>query len=370
MASSDDDADLKLALAMSMQHESPVGAKHSSANNETVDLTSDTEDENDEDMRKAIAMSLQEPGVPERPKQPVVESSSRAKSTPSTAAHVKDTSSSQSNTSVTTNEVPSKPAGMIGLDRKAMEEERLARIGKRKREPSPERPLKQVAKPLPSQVKQTLPLRSQASRDILLQYPRGAVKRTAATKFPRTDDITIDEVLQAESLNIAVISSFMWDSEWLNAKLDPRKVKQLWIMNAKGEDIQQRWRREMEAARIPNMKLHFPPMHGITHSMHSKFLLLFGKDKLRIVIPTANMTPFDWGEVKNDWQPGVMENSMFLIDLPRNEDGTVGDRKDLTQFGKEIIHFLEKQEVGTNVVEGLLKHDFSLTDHLAFVHSM
>jgi hypothetical protein len=99
-------------------------------------------------------------------------------------------------------------------------------------------------------------------------------------------------------------------------------------------------------------------------------LLLFGKEKLRIVIPTANMTPFDWGEVKNDWQPGVMENSMFLIDLPRNENGIAGDRKDLTKFGEEVIYFLEKQEVGTNVVEGVLKHDFSQTDHLAFVHSM
>jgi hypothetical protein len=369
MASFDEDADLRLALALSMQHDSPVGTKQSSTNNKTVDLTSDAEDEdNDDDIRQAIAMSLQESGVPERPKQPVVESSSRAGSTPQTTA--KSTSSTQSITRAESDQASGKPCGMAGLDRKAMEEERLARIGKRKREPSPERPAKQVAKPSPPEVTQTLPLRTQPSGVTGLQYPKGAIKRTAATKFPRTDDITIDEVLQADSLNIAVISSFMWDSEWLNAKLDPLKIKQIWIMNAKGEDIQQRWRREMEAARIPNMKLHFPPMDGITHSMHSKFLLLFGKDKLRIVIPTANMTSFDWGEVKNGWQPGVMENSMFLIDLPRKEDGVVGDRQDLTKFGEEIIHFLEKQRVGTNVIEGVLKHDFLQTAHLAFVHSM
>ena len=36
--------------------------------------------------------------------------------------------------------------------------------------------------------------------------------------------------------------------------------------------------------------------------MHSKLMLLFHPNYLRIVVPSANLVPYDWGEV------GVMEN--------------------------------------------------------------
>lgn len=37
--------------------------------------------------------------------------------------------------------------------------------------------------------------------------------------------------------------------------------------------------------------------------MHSKLMLLFHPDYVRVVVPTANLLPFDWGE-----QGGIMEN--------------------------------------------------------------
>jgi len=36
--------------------------------------------------------------------------------------------------------------------------------------------------------------------------------------------------------------------------------------------------------------------------MHSKLMLLFHPEYLRVVVPTANLTNYDWGET------GVMEN--------------------------------------------------------------
>lgn len=55
-------------------------------------------------------------------------------------------------------------------------------------------------------------------------------------------------------------------------------------------------------ANVPsNMRFCFPPMHGVG-SMHSKLQLLKYADRLRIVIPTGNLVPYDWGET------GVMEN--------------------------------------------------------------
>jgi hypothetical protein len=334
-----DDEDLKLAMAMSLQEGSPRPTRDTtaSAKNDPIDLTSDSDDNEDEDLRRAIALSIQESSN--------IDTEQSSATTVAKAAAVDKTS------------------GFMGMDRKAMEQERLARLGKRKRDASPERPSKQVARPLAAK---------EAPGATRLQYPTGAIKRTFASKYPRTDDITIDELLEASKVNIAVISSFQYDSDWLYEKLDPIKVKQIWLMNGKfkGEDVQPKIIQQWKESGVPNLKLHFPPMGGMIANMHSKLMLLFGKEKVRIVIPTANMTQTDWGEVPNDWQPGLMENSVFLIDLPRRRDDTVTKIGDLTPFGRELVHFLQKQEVGAQVVEGLLKFDFTETRHLAFVHSM
>jgi hypothetical protein len=358
MTSSDDDEDLKFAMAMSLQ-DSSSSTLQSTAITNTIDLTSDSEDEA-EDVRRAIALSLKNGNMssPSRKPQPELSPSS----TVITRSIVENKQSTEPKISTVAS------SSLSGLDRKAMEQERLARLGKRKRDPSPDRPSKQVAKPATAQTPGYNTVNSSSSG--VLQYPIGAIKRTFATKYPRTDDITIDEVLDGPNVDIAVMSSFMWDWEWLEKKLNPARVKQIWIMNAKGRDVQERWREEMEACNIPNMRLHFPPMDGSILSMHSKFMLLFGKERLRFVVPTANMTPIDWGEVTNAWQPGVMENSVFLIDLPRRADGKVGEKGNLTVFGKELVYFLEQQKVDDKVVEGMLKFDFAHTGHLAFVHSM
>lgn len=367
-AHEDEGESVKRALTTSSQ-QSSTNAPPGLTNSGAVDLTSDTDDE-DEDLRRAIALSLQQ-------SEQVVGTDSRAGkgSFPTKYTTTSDESKDpiqpradilQPKESVT----PAGRTGILGLDRKIMEQERLARLGKRKRDTSPEQPSKRSERMPSPTTPPTIRNTHDSSKLVELQYPRGVIKRTFATKYPRTDDITVDELLQASSVNIAVISSFMWDAEWLYKKLDPTKVKQIWIMNAKEEDVQQRWVREMKETGVPNLKVHFPPMDGMTSSMHSKFMLLFGKDKLRFVVPTANMTRIDWGEVANDWQPGVMENTVFLVDLPRRADAEVGRKAELTSFGQELVYFLEQQQVAKKVIEGVQKFDFSQTGHLAFVHSM
>lgn len=368
MAHFDDDEDLQLAVALSLQQSPVQDSIATNPDNEAIDLTSDTEDEDeDENMRRAIALSLLE-STGSQDTAAVARTSSPAATTVSNPIDV--AKPAKESTSAVSLQASGRPANMFGIDRNAMEQERLARLGKRKRSSSPERPSKQVAKTCPAKQTQSSNIKTATPPNSELQYPRGAIKRTFATKYPRTDDITLDEVLQANTVDIAVISSFMWDAEWLWKKLSPVRTKQIWIMNVKDKETQERYRREMHETQVPNLKIHYPPMNGMIQAMHSKLMLLFGKSKLRIVVPTANMTPIDWGEVENDWQPGCMENSVFLIDLPRREDGIGGDVKDVSNFGTELTHFLKKQEVGNNVIEGVLKFDFSQTDHLAFVHSM
>lgn len=367
MATPSEEEDLKLAIALSMNGSPGFATDRPSANREVVDLTSDTSDE-DDDIRKAIAMSLQQSATGSGAETTVYEKGS-ASSTSANKDKIVAPSPSSFDTVLPSASYAS--SSILGLNRKKMEEERLARLGKRKRGPSPDRLSKQIAKgPPPAESSNSIGKQPQIARGSHSDYQTGAIKRTFASKYPRTDDITFDEVLQADRVNIAVISSFMWDSDWLSRKLNPLKVKQIWIMNAKERDVQERFRQDLKDSGVPNLKMHFPPMDGMVHSMHSKFMLLFGEKKLRFVVCTANMTPFDWGEVKNDWQPGVMENSVFLIDLPRNADGNVGDKASLTTFGKELIHFLEKQQVDQKVIEGVSKFDFEQTGHLGFVHSI
>lgn len=58
---------------------------------------------------------------------------------------------------------------------------------------------------------------------------------------------------------------------------------------------------------MPSIRLCFPPMDGQVNCMHSKLMLLFRSNSLRLVVPTANLTPHDWGE------SNLMENaSVFL----------------------------------------------------------
>ncbi|KAF3046938.1 hypothetical protein E8E12_008410 [Didymella heteroderae] len=363
MATSNHDEDLKLALALSMQ-QSPAGA----SKNAVVDLTSDHEgdDGEDEALKRAIALSMQDIA-----QSPNTTSTTTRYQQPSAITSPSEELTQQAAKTTVDSMPKSLSRSSFAMDRKTMEAERLARLEerKRKRTPSPDRPTKQPSKTLALTMMKDL-TKSRSQVDPVLQYPQGVIKRTFATRFPRNDDITIDEVLQASTVSIAVISSFQWDAEWLSRKLSHTKVKQYWVMNARDAETQARWRRDLVHCGIPNLRIHFPPMNTAVGSAHSKYMLLVGEKKLRIVISTANMEPEYWGEVKNEWQPGVLENSVFFIDLPRRADGLVGSVNELTPFGRELVHFLEAQQIDQWVVQGVLKFDFSHTGHLAFVHSI
>ena len=99
--------------------------------------------------------------------------------------------------------------------------------------------------------------------------------------------------------------------------------------------------------------------------MHSKLMLLFHKEKLRVVIASANLVPHDWGE------NGIMENVVFLVDLPRVEKDKAGDANEtFTQFAKDLVRFLDAQGVDEDVKHGLRNFDFSKTGHLELVWNM
>ncbi|KZF21292.1 phospholipase D/nuclease [Xylona heveae TC161] len=212
---------------------------------------------------------------------------------------------------------------------------------------------------------ESLPKTTNVPDKTTLEYPRGVVKRTWAFRYERKDDIKIEEVLRKADLNIAVLSSFQWDMEWIVNKLDQTRTKMIFVMQAKEEATREQYRRETAYAK--HVRLCFPPMDGQVNCMHSKLMLLFYKDFLRVVVPTANLVPYDWGET------GVMENTVFLIDLPRRPQDAPRlniDENNSTLFQRELVYFLESMGMHEDVRRGLLNFDFTATKDIAFVHTI
>ncbi|KAI1328497.1 tyrosyl-DNA phosphodiesterase-domain-containing protein [Xylariaceae sp. FL0255] len=277
--------------------------------------------------------------------------------------------------------------GLGGLDRKKMEEERLARAAaaaaaaaaaKRKAgaagiedvEP-PSLRLKRshesgsavsrsVAPPT-GDVQARVKAHDADPGTIKLPFPKGVVKKTWASGFPRKDDdIKIEEVFQKDKLQLAVLSSFQWDDDFLLSKIDIRKTKIVCIAFATNEAHQEEMRANVPRDRI---RFCFPPM-GPAGSMHSKLQLLKFPGYMRIVIPTGNLVPYDWGET------GMMENMVFLIDLPLITNVDSRPSKPATLFGQELCYFLEASDLGESLIKSLTTYDFSETERYRFVHTI
>lgn len=195
------------------------------------ELSSDADD--DEALRYAIALSLQDQ-----------DQASPACEAPSTASSAREDSRR-----------PDASLGLLSLDRKRMEEERLARLAKKRpRSPSHSEDDDDVVEVPPPRKKHVPPppTPSKAIRpDTTVPYPDGAVKRTWVRGYPRTgDDIKIEEVLQKDKLLLAMLSSFQWDEEWMISKLDMTRTK-LVLAAFAADDLQVRSRAVYPSYSVP-----------------------------------------------------------------------------------------------------------------------
>lgn len=209
------------------------------------------EDDEDEDLKRAIALSLQG-------------SEDTAKNPPNSSHGNKEPGPPSDAESSAADHAPLQSSGLLGLNRKQMEEERLARIAKRKADDVGDidhRPVKHSKNELNQPARQgssgsvsteyaskigvpqarhesadSKPRLLTPSRTSAVQFPKGVVKKTYAQYCPRTgDDITIEEVFQRSDLELAVLSSFLWDMEWLFSKIDTKLTRFLLVMQAKDE---------------------------------------------------------------------------------------------------------------------------------------
>lgn len=170
-------------------------------------------DDEDEALRYAIALSLQDEQSSATP---------NSNSGPSSSL-LRDSNRAPVST------------GLHSLDRQKMEQERLQRLAKRHRSPSAEEDDDVVEVPPPKRKPPPEPksYSVDGASSVRLPYPDGVVKRTWARGYRRcADDITIEEIFQKDKLEIAVLSSFQWDEDWMMSKLDMRKTKVLLVAYA------------------------------------------------------------------------------------------------------------------------------------------
>ena len=172
----------------------------------------------DEDLKAAISLSLQEEG------HQVINIDSD------------DDNVAPKHVDIAGNKTTAPISGLLGLDRKKMEQERLARKRKVSLSPSPTRKAQKTGnigdtRSLEASCRLAPDSKSRISASLESPLPskrpsgscflKPVVKKTWALGHERTgNDIKLEEVLQKNDLILAVLSSFQWDIEWLFAKLD------------------------------------------------------------------------------------------------------------------------------------------------------
>lgn len=271
MSDNESDEDLKRAIAMSLADQPESSSLKKAV---VIDLISSDEDEDDDLDAPVIARKITSTKV--------ISNKQEVQSTEASTSHTQkpkitsDHASSQ-NANIRTDMKP--PAGatdispspnpspltLLGLDRKKMEEERLLRIQqrakpdqqistpgpegrKRKASPSLPHPSSQRSKPSDSKVASDdrplssaqgapLPIPSprEHERSLGVEYPDGVVKKTWVQGSPRQgDDIKFEEVLQKNDLELAVLSAFQIEPDWVASKLKP-ETKVVFVLQAKTE---------------------------------------------------------------------------------------------------------------------------------------
>ncbi|KAK8066562.1 tyrosyl-DNA phosphodiesterase domain-containing protein [Apiospora hydei] len=406
----DDEAALRYAIALSLQDGAGAGQGNPSTSDDPIQLSSDDEDEDD----------LEKP--------PVYRPSHRLRQQDDMQGTKREEEEEVKPSSPAAQQQTTQPAqsglAALGLDRKKMEEERLARLGKRKAPDSEQdsqdrnrRPRTVSASPgkqlqhatalvegafraspstgvplstsqgrpsMPMPMSMPLPLPPPTSGG--LRWPKGVVRKTWAAGFhPQGTKSRSTKYSKRTSYSwpLSAPCCSQWDDEWMLSKINVSRTKLMCIAYASSDQQ----RKEIEA-NVPNenVRFCFPTMLPMG-SMHSKLQLLRFPNHLRIVVPSGNFVPYDWGET------GAMENVrnpshhayppacaaaasltamqvVFIIDLPKVQTPDAAAANKLTMFGEELCYFLTAQGLDKGLVTSLTKYDFSETNRYAFVHTI
>jgi hypothetical protein len=217
--------------------------------------------------------------------------------------------------------------------------------------------------------------RRKNNRQCTTQYLEGVFKQVRVLGHIRPNDITLPEVLDVPALHEAVVSSFAWDIHWLLSEVGLGWVKTTFIADHRGHSTYALQAQQACLGPLSTPRWHIPP-HNARGCAHSKLMLLFRKDGImRIAIPTGNLRRADWGApapLCGQLQPRTeqsLDNLVFIIDLPLQDQGVMGQTDSKTPFQQELQRYLVAMAVPLDICERVKQYDFTACAPYRFIWS-
>ncbi|KAI0633159.1 phospholipase D/nuclease [Trametes polyzona] len=324
MSNSMDD-DIARAIALSLQES---GLAPQSAPREVIDVDADEDDEDarfQAELQRAIEASKQE-----------------TSKTSTVASHQPPSTAAQASNPPPT----SSTASSFLSERAKLERERLAR--QKRLRPDVDNAPKRPAEVLdvdedddddldqPSSAKST-PASASASVGRGANSPElfldGELRQTA-NKYvnPQKDKrpvFRLSEIIgPKDDVEFAIVSAFCWSWMWVYAMFSPNTPVIAVDHDPRGNTTLKQV--------LPNWIRTTPFLRNGFGCMHMKFLLLFYKDgRLRVVISTANLIGYDWRDI---------ENSVWVQDIPKRP-APVKPPANTEDFASAIVRVLHSLNV-------------------------
>jgi tyrosyl-DNA phosphodiesterase-1 len=196
---------------------------------------------------------------------------------------------------------------------------------------------------------------------VAFKFLNGVVKLTGPSDMNDSQRVSFEEIVQVGGLQKCLLSSYVVDEEWLLPRFD--NITNVILVTHDGE-------RGMKTriSKDGNLTMVWPafpkfPSYGV---MHSKIMLLWYDQHLRIVISTGNLVPYDYDKVQNmvfiqdllRVKVSTTEDSKMkdpVIEDPKMKGLMMGDK-----FKTDLMGMLQSMGVGSDLVsdEELLQFDF------------
>ncbi|KZT68593.1 phospholipase D/nuclease [Daedalea quercina L-15889] len=169
----------------------------------------------------------------------------------------------------------------------------------------------------------------------------GEMRQIANMHVDRALDIMptfrLSEILAPrDDIEFAIVSAYVYNFPWLYSMINPRTPVVAVAQDPQGE--------ETIKTILPNWVKTTPFLRNGMGCMHMKFMMLFYKTgRLRIVITTANMIEYDWRDIENTaWVQDVGKRASPIAHDPKADD-----------FAAAFIRVLRALNVGPALISHL-----------------
>lgn len=134
-----------------------------------------------------------------------------------------------------------------------------------------------------------------------------------------------------------LLSSFCIEDDWINTWI-PSDIP-LCFIRPRTEELPKHVTHVQASSKIMYV---FPPMRDFG-CMHVKLIVLWYPDRIRVIIPSANLIELDWTD---------MENIVFIQDFPKGQHIS-------TPFDQVLCEMLSSMKVPNQVILKFKEYDFS-----------